>query len=361
MAKFRDENLIQTYRRDQRVWDRCADSYEKHVVNGHPDIKAYEELEEDLLDRILQHLLTSNRRKVSLYDIGCGSARIHFRYGLKTTRLNDLSHLKSKLEPNNRLIKKNYRFNRKLADSLVSVSGIDFSSQMIKLATDKLVNAGLKSRIGDFLVLECGSAFDLPPLPHGPVPIVVNVCNSIGVMQGVEGAVKLFKTMRRMVESAGGIALISAYRKEAVKEYALNNYESTMNVSGQPRWLVPNTYARSGYELRPRGYKTVGNTDQSIIADVFRQNGWLVHRGLKLTRDASEVGKTIETGRIRTDSDYESYWYSYDQMDNWIARFWPKGKTYHIMGKQLDDNRAVPVQLAILDTNNLLQGFFKGH
>ena len=131
MEKYRDENLIQTYRRDQRVWDRCADSYEKHVVNGYPDIKAYEELEEDLLDRILQHLLTSNRRKVSLYDIGCGSGRLHLPYGLKIASENRLPLSDSKELRKQRLKNENYRFDRFLFNNLMSVSGIDISSQMI--------------------------------------------------------------------------------------------------------------------------------------------------------------------------------------------------------------------------------------
>ncbi|MFQ6609120.1 MAG: hypothetical protein ACE5EE_11425 [Fidelibacterota bacterium] len=359
VAASRKEQLNRTFRRDQKVWDKCASSYEKHVVNGHPDIRAYEEFEEELLDDILQHLIKIRGSQLSLYDIGCGSARIHLRYGLKTTRLSDLSPPPDRSVSNRQLCKKKYRFNRRLSDSLVSVSGIDFSSQMIELATSKLVGAGLKSRLGDWLVLECGSAFDLPPLPSGPMPIVVNVCNSIGVMQGPEGAIKLFKTMRRMVEPTGGIAIISAYRKEAVKEYAINNYESTMNVSGQPRWLKPDTYARPDYKLSPQMYKTAGNTDQSIIVDVFGQDGKLVREGLKLTRDVLEVERTIETGHIRTYTDYESYWYSFDQIGSWIREYWPKGKTYHIEGKRLDRKRAVPVQLAILDTNNLLRGFFK--
>ena len=67
-------------RRDQNTWNRCAKYYEQSVVNGHPDIRAYEEFEEDLLDHMLQHLITANKCQVSLYDIGCGSARIHLRY-----------------------------------------------------------------------------------------------------------------------------------------------------------------------------------------------------------------------------------------------------------------------------------------
>ena len=359
MREHKQNDLMEIERRDQNTWNRCAKYYEQSVVNGHPDIRAYEEFEEDLLDHMLQHLITANKCQVSLYDIGCGSARIHLRYGLKTTRLNDLSLPSGKLIPRYHSTNGNHRFDRTLADNLVSVGGIDFSSQMIELATDKLIHAGLKSRIGNWLFLECGSAFDLPSLPSGTVPVVVNVCNSIGVMQGPKGAAKLFRTMRRMVESAGGIALISAYRKEAIEAYALNNYESTMNVCGQPRWLVPDKYAGSGYRLRPRKYKTGGDTDPSIIVDVFGQDEKAVLDGLTLTRDTAGVERTISTGHIQTYTDYESHWYSFDQMDNWIEEYWPNGKTYHIEGKQLDGHRAVPVQLAILDTNNLLQGFFK--
>ena len=49
--------LRKQQQRDQRVWNTCAKSYENAVVNCHPDIRAYEDFEEDFLHRLLHHLV----------------------------------------------------------------------------------------------------------------------------------------------------------------------------------------------------------------------------------------------------------------------------------------------------------------
>ncbi|MCA1810027.1 MAG: hypothetical protein LC725_11360, partial [Lentisphaerae bacterium] len=73
--------LPERYARDQKIWDDCAQAYEAAIVHGHPDVTAYENFEEDLLDRILLFLARDARQELHLYDVGCGSGRLHLRYG----------------------------------------------------------------------------------------------------------------------------------------------------------------------------------------------------------------------------------------------------------------------------------------
>lgn len=83
--------LQEKYEADKQTWDDCADTYERQIVGGHPDILAFEEFEEDLLDRILRHLIRKQNRCIKLMDIGCGSGRLHLRYGAITSSLHELT------------------------------------------------------------------------------------------------------------------------------------------------------------------------------------------------------------------------------------------------------------------------------
>jgi SAM-dependent methyltransferase len=242
-----------------------------------------------------------------------------------------------------------------VADRLRAVEGIDFSAEMIALAKEKLAEAGLGRLIGNRLRLVRGSAFELTPMDPEPLPVLVSVCNSIGVMQGPDGAVRLFRSMRRAVEEAGGIAIISAYRKEAVSSFALGNYETTMDVCGQPRWLEPDTYAGPDYVQVPWGYKRAHDTDRKVTVNVLDRHGKLVLKGHDLWRNAQEVARTIDSGHIRTYSDYESRWYSFEQFGTWIEELWGGYQSYHLAGKALDTLRAEPAQLAILDPRRRLE------
>ena len=188
------------------------------------------------------------------------------------------------------------------------------------------------------------------------MPVVVSVCNSIGVTQGPAGAVELFKSMRRAVEDSEGLAIISCYRAEAIESFALGNYESTMNVCGQPRWLKPEKYASSAFTKVPRVYKRAHDPNPKITVDVFDKSGDLVQEGYVLQRDPAETQKTIDEGHLLTHSDYESHWYSFEQFDRWIEAYWPTDKTHHIAGKSLDALRAEPAQFAILDMGGWLDG-----
>jgi SAM-dependent methyltransferase len=333
-------DFVSLQERDRAIWDDCATRYEDQIVHGHPDVRAYLDFEEDLLDRLLLYLVRDCGERVRLHDVGCGSARLHVRYG--------------------RLFKKKatLRSEPSLAAGISVVSGVDFSAQMLELARRNLVVEGLESLIGSRLLLEQGSAFGMKPLSRRPLPVAVALCNTVGVMQGPEGAAKLFGAMRHVVQS-GGIAMISAYRREAVAAFALNNYESTMDVSGQPRWLVPAEFACNGYTLVPKAYKRAHDCNSKVIVDVYDSEGHLVVTSLALERDPDAVEVALRTGRISTHTGYESNWYSFDQFDTWIAEHWMGETTYHVPGKTLDSLRGAPVQLAFVDPSGLLAGFFE--
>ncbi|MBN2193545.1 MAG: class I SAM-dependent methyltransferase [Polyangiaceae bacterium] len=329
-------------RRDREVWEACAPSYEDRIVHGHPDVQAYLGFEDDLIDRLLIYLVRDCGRRVRLHDVGCGSGRLHLRYGRQLAFGGE-----ERTEP-------------ALAAGLESISGVDFSSRMLDLARRKLVAAGLEPLLGSRLQLEEGSAFDLPALGADPLPVVVTLCNTLGVMQGPTGAGRLFAALRRAV-GAGGIALVSCYQREAVEGYALGNYESTLDVSGQPRWLTPASFATSAYRQVPRHYKRAYDPSPGIEVDVFDRSGRLVQGGHVLTRDAKLTRDAIRTGHIRTHSDYESRWYSFRRLDSWIAEHWSGMQTHHVRGAALDALRGGPAQVAFLDGSGLLAGLLRRH
>ncbi len=344
LAPSSSPGLETLVRRDREVWDSCAPSYEDRIVHGHPDVQAYLGFEDDLIDRLLIYLVRDCGRRVRLHDVGCGSGRLHLRYGRQLAPGGE-----ERTEP-------------ALATGLEAVWGVDFSAQMLELARRKLVAAGLEPLLGSRLLLEEGSAFDLPALAADPLPVAVTLCNTIGVMQGPTGAARLFAALRRAV-GAGGIALVSCYQREAVEGFALGNYESTLDVSGQPRWLTPADTATSAHLQVPRHYKRAYDPSSTIAVDVFDRSGRLVEAGRLLTRDAKLVRATLRTGHIRTHSDYESRWYSFRQLDRWIAEHWSGVQTHHVRGAALDELRGRPAQLAFLDGSGLLAGFFRryGH
>jgi SAM-dependent methyltransferase len=351
------DKLKERYDRDRKTWDECAETYETHIVGGHPDILAFEEFEEDMLDRMLRFLTKTQDRPIKLMDIGCGSGRLHVRYGLKTATGARSEQLRAQasLEGDESAT----AYDPVIAEGLGEVWGIDFSQCMIDLAEKKIAGMGLDESASIKLTLEQGSAFEMKPQPEDVLPIAICLVNSIGVMQGAEGAAALFASMRRAVESAGGIAVVSCYRQKYLGSYALGQYESTMDVSGQPRWLVPDTYASTGYKLVPRRYKLAHSREDTIEVDVFDAGGALVKKGHILTRDPAKTEEVLETGDITTHSDYRSHWYSFDEIDALIADHWKGAGVYHIKTGALDVLRAEAAQLAIFDPGDRLKNLLE--
>jgi len=348
--------LEEQYQKDNITWDQCAEIYERQIVGGHPDIAAYENFEEDFLDKVLRFLGKTQDRPIKLMDIGCGSGRLHLRYAAKTIK-------PARCEKNEPL--KNFLHNRPdlaydeiLDQALSEVWGIDFSEKMIALARKKMNTAGLDRGLSIKTLFKQGSAFQLEPQPKEFLPVAVCLVNSISVMQGPKGAQELFKAMRRAVEAAGGIALISNYQSEYVESHALGQYESTMDVSGQPWWMVPDTY-KSGYKLFPKKYKRSYCRNPKLAVDVFNAKGERVEKDFILERDPEKTRETIRAGHIRTHTNYQSHWYSFDQMDEWAGTHWNGKNAYHFPTSALDKIRADAAQFTILDSGDWLKTLFQ--
>ncbi len=348
--------LKEKYQDDKKIWDECSLTYEQRIVGGHPDIFAFECFEEVFLDQVLHHLAENFTEPIKLMDVGCGSGRLHLRYGVKTA--NPLTHPEIHTKAQGIRHHCEMMYDPVLAERLHEVWGIDFSSTMIKLADDGIKSIGLEELELPILSLAEGSAFELAAETGNHIPIIVCLVNSIGVMQGPDGAVALFKSMRHAVERAGGIAIISCYRKRFLRSYGLNQYESTMDVSGQPVWVVPDTYATGDYVLQPKAYKRAHCMDPTIPVSVIGRDGNVIESDVLLERDPARTNETLESGHIRTHAGYESNWYSFQQIDEWINEYWGEN-TYHLKAGQLDALRGEPAQLAILDCNRRLPGLLK--
>lgn len=350
-------NLKKKYEQDRITWDDCAETYEKHIVGGHPDILAFENFEEDFLDRLLYHLAEQQDRLIKLMDIGCGSGRLHIRYGNKMTKV--LSELQSDLhlaeaKENNA----DFAYDPIIACKLHEVWGIDFSKEMIRLAESKLSLAGLNDQRSAKLNFEQGSAFELEVEPNDILPVAICLVNSIGVMQGPKGARALFKSMRRAVEKAGGIAIISCYQQEYLQSYGLGQYESTLDVSGQPWWTTPDTYASEKFKQVAREYKRAHSNNKELVVDVFNKKGHKVKAGHVLKRDLLKTAEVLKTGHIKTYSNYESNWYNFEHIEELARTLW-SDDAYHFKTKELDRLRAEPAQMAVFDGGDHVRELFR--
>jgi len=309
--------------------DSCAHLYECNNVTEHPDVVAFKGFEEKILDKILFHLAKEQNRPIRLIDIGCGTGRLHLRYGQQV-------HI----------------------PKLRNVFGIDFSKKMLDLAIEKIKKAGINKIATPALSFKQGSAFDFEAEPINSIQVAVNLNNTIGTMQGQKGAVKLFQTLNRFVENTKGIAIISCYMKKYIETYALPQYESSLYICGQPIWLKPDTYSTNKYKQLSIQYKKAYSNDPFLKVDVYDIQGNLIKKNHVLKRDPDLVKQTIESGVIRTFSNYKSHWYSFQMIDNLIKIFWDS-KSYHVQAKELDPKNAEQGQLAILDYGNHLQNFFE--
>lgn len=327
-------SFTQQYEHDRTIWENCADTYERQIVRGHPDVTGYEAFEHSFIDRLAVHLIRDCGKNIHCYDFGCGSGRIH-------TLLAPMLFSASSPFP------KNSDGN---TGHLVHVGGIDFSEQMIQLAHQNLSEHGLQHLCPDFLSFDIGSAFNVPSYKGDATPFAVSVCNSIGVMQGPEGAKKLFSVMGRFVRERKGIALISCYQCEAVEDFALSNYESTMDVCGQPVWLTPRIQLPSSDSTPvPRCYKRAYSREEDIIVDIYDHENKPVKKNVSLTRDPERVRNVIATGEIDSFNGYHSHWYSTSQVKEWMNTYWNDGALWHISGGTLDRLRGEPAQLALVD------------
>ena len=68
--------------------------------------------------------------------------------------------------------------------------------------------------------------------------------------------------------------------------------------------------------------------------------------------------RLLKNGHIVTYSNYESNWYSFEQVDEWVNLFWNK-PTYHFETKYLDKLRAEPGQISIFDAGDSLSNLLE--
>jgi|GEM_PF-1052634 len=338
------------FQQDQTVWDRCSSTYEHRVVGGHPDVCAYEEFEETLIDHLLLHLTRTLNIRISVVDLGCGSGRLMLRLAAQTTSREHLKPQTAELFHEAESRHPAWAWNPLLQDKLQHITGVDFSRAMLDLAREKFVTAGLSQVLSpEKISMIHGSAFEPIRQPDGVIPVVVCLVNSIGVMQGMEGARKLFQAIRQTVEPHGGIGLISCFCRENIRSHALGQYESTMDVSGPPIWLKSDRYDLSEHLFVPLSYRRYDDPSQTIDVGVYdRDGGKSVDPCHPLYRIPERVEKTIGTGEIHTHQGYKSRWYSRNEISELIAELWG-GKGWQAFGSHIDPLRARAAQLAWCD------------
>jgi SAM-dependent methyltransferase len=341
-------NLVKKEKQDRRNWIRCAEAYERQIVSGHPDIHGYERFEEDFIDRLLLNLLPRSDRRVALTDFGCGSGRVLLRVGSQCVDRAILSEKDLSLLNQRTFEHPELAWNPLFNERINSLCGIEFSSPMINIAKNKIRTAGLgvlmKSQKIRFVV---GSAFETRKVTKGVLPLDICLMNSIGVMQGVTGAKKLIRLIYRRACQYRGIGIISFYQRESLETCGLQQYESTMEVSGLPDWIDSGNLPVGGYKFRNKSFQRGLNSDPVLFSDVFRRNGRKI-ASVAFLRDVKKVQKTIQTGIIRTSTGYESHWYGWNQVEEWVRVLSLKG-VLHVKGKWLDPLRAHPLQLLIVD------------
>ncbi len=337
------------------IWNNCADIYEKQIVNGHPDIINYETFEEYFLDSLIKHLIKQKKRNIKIMDIGCGSGRIHNHYALQSLIPDIGTHPSSEISGK-------HSKHSSVTDSINEVWGIDFSKNMLQLAKHKLFNTGINNQSNIKLNFQLGSAFEVEPLNENCFPVVISLINTIGVMQGEKGAILLLKTMKNIIHNTGGILLLSCYRKKHLNTYGLGQYESTMDVSGQPFWLKPDEYANKNYHLVPLQHKLAYDANPELAVNVYDSDNNCIAKNYILKRKPALVKDLLDTGKIETHNNYSSNWYSYKQIHSWINELWGNdtGNIYHIKTNSIDPIRAEPGQIAIYTSDNILENYFSG-
>lgn len=352
-------DLNARYQQDQSVWDRCSGIYEQRIVGGHPDIHAYEAFEETLLDHLLLHLARTLDKRISVVDLGCGSGRLLLRLMAQTTPPDTLTRDKEKRLRMMRSIHPDWAWNPQLQSKLRTLTGVDFSRAMLTLAKKKMSAAGL-SRDGATTQIQLirGSAFDPVQLTSGAFPVVVCLINSIGVMQGIEGAKKLFQSIRQTVDQGGGIGLISCFCRENIGSHGLGQYESTMDVSGPPIWLKSDWHDLAKLLFVPRAYRRFDDTKKTIDVAVYETDGRLIDECHTLRRIPKQMEEMLRTGKILTHQGYESRWYSKKEIASLISNHWGKSG-WQTFGSRIDPLRARACQLAWYDPNGHARRWFK--
>ncbi len=344
---------------DPPPWEAPGIAVEDDMAAEHPAIASMLAFEHEFMDRLLHHVASQSSGRIELVDIGCGIGRLHYRYGIKTADPRSASLSDSIRLERIRSKDPSLAFDPDLAARLARVSGVDFSAHQLSRVEGRLVEAGLSNMLRSRLLMRTGSIQSLQLQFPETMPLVVSMCNSIGLFPSPNGAAALFRSVRRMVEPSKGMAVISAFRRGAVATHALPLYESLIHLFGQARWLHPGEFVGMRYRQKAQRHKSVRDPDQTVVVDVYDCDGNLVKEQHTLTRIPDEVAKAVGTGHIRTVGDYHTHWYGEEQVAAWMQEHWAGLRHYHLAGKRLDPERGEAIQLAVLDASGLFDGLLE--
>jgi SAM-dependent methyltransferase len=311
-------DLKEREEQERALWESCAKRYEDLIVQGHPDIRAAEALEEEWLGHLLRKRAGETSKEIHVVEAGCGSARVLVQLAAAATEAQALGQ-------NDRALLQVYRrkypegmFHAGWAQACVKMLGVDFSRSMLDLADERFLRSGLSHWIRSRRArLIHGSAFDLPETAPGQ-PWVICLLNSIGVMQGEKGARALLRSVRKAAGNHG-VGFISAYRAEAMATHGLGQYESTLEVAGIPEWLEGDL--PEGCRARIRSMIRAGQGEVRLPVDWLDSSGIKVGEG-ELRRNADRVKRVCETGEVVTRSGYRSRWYPWSQIAQMVREEW---------------------------------------
>jgi len=333
------DDLMEREGQERALWESCAKSYEDLIVQGHPDIRATESLEEEWLGYLLREKAMESTKEIHVVEAGCGSARVLVQLAAAATEAQALGQVDRALLQAYRRNHPEGTFHAGWAQACGELLGVDFSRSMLVLADKRFLRSGLSHWIQSRRArLIHGSAFHLPETAPGQ-SWVICLLNSIGVMQGEQGARALLRSVRQAA-GKNGIGFVSAYRAEAMATYGLGQYESTLEVAGIPEWLDGDL--REGCRARSRQMIRTGQGGFRLVVDWLDSSGTKVGEG-ELRRNPVRVERVCETGEVVTRSGYRSRWYPWSQMAQMVWEEWGEAG-WQMSPGGLDRLRGSPLQ-----------------
>ncbi len=198
-----------------------ARQYFKNVV--HPteaawSARAYERYEDLLITNYLDSLL--NEKKVAFVDAGSGPGRYLILLGSKMMQ-DSCKDLKKNPET-----ARLYQFDKKYANNLQYVVGIDYSEEMISYSTKLLKKFGLGQLLNKKIFPIVGVAQNFhfnPQLLQDTHKVVVCTFQTLGNQENMDLQVAMLKSMKDLATPHGTL-IISVFNKKLFKDFGLQKF-----------------------------------------------------------------------------------------------------------------------------------------
>ncbi|SRR5579885_1323502 len=198
-----------------------AKQYFKNVV--HPmeaswSARAYERYEDLMITNYLDSLLDD--KKVTFVDAGSGPGRYLILLGSKMIQ-DSCKDLKKNPET-----AKLYQFDKKYANNLQYVVGIDYSEEMISYSTKLLKKYGLGQLLNKKIFPVVGVAQNFhfnPRLLVDTHKVVVCTFQTLGNQENVDLQVEMLKSMKNLATPHGTL-IISVFNKKLFKDFGLQKF-----------------------------------------------------------------------------------------------------------------------------------------